>query len=273
MTGSAHPGQTGATPAVPIRWIASYPKSGNTWVRFLLFHYFKGKASSSVEISRFIPGMQAKGEVEAGEAFDGMRLIKTHSPFLGGLPGVGSTAGFIYVVRHPRDVILSCLHWVRLTNPLPPSQQPTDEQVARAFIHLGGAPAYIQYGFGTWESHYRSWLDQKTVTGLVVRYEDLHTQPAREVARMVEYLGHTPDAARIDEAVALSTFEHMRELEVSEKTSGGRDVLFGGGADRMKKGLYFMNKGQSGRSLESIAPGLDRAVEERFAEAIRRFGY
>ncbi len=273
MTRAPNQGPPRSAEPTPIRWIASYPKSGNTWVRFLLYHYFRGKAPSSLAITRFIPGMQARGEVEAGETFEGTRLIKTHSPFLPALPGVGTTAGFIYVVRHPRDVILSCLHWVRLTNPLPPSQQPTDEQVARAFIHLGGAPVYIQYGFGTWEGHYRSWLDQKSVAGLVVRYEDLHTQPARELARMVEYLGHAPDSARIEEAVGLSTFERMREMEVSEKAAGGRDALFGGGADRMKKGLYFMNKGQAGRSLDWISPGLDKAVADRFAEAITRFGY
>ncbi len=256
-----------------VRWLASYPKSGNTWVRFLLYQYFHGKAEASLDVARFIPGIHGRKQVRDAKLFDGALFAKTHFPYGPDITGRGRAIGCIYVVRHPRDVILSCLNYARLTGMLGDSQGITDEMYVRSFLQLGGASEYFRHRFGTFENHYRSWLDQRTVPTILVRYEDLKADPSRELSRILEFLGHAPDPAKIEQSVALSTFERLQAMEMSEKASGSEQRLFVGSAEQMKKGRMFMNKGQSGRSLDPIAAGLDRAVEERFADAIKRFGY
>lgn len=256
----------------PVRWLSSYPKSGNTWVRFLLYQYFFGEARASIDIARYIPGIHNMPQVRAASPFDGKLFVKNHFPLGPDVPAVpGSVC--IYVVRHPRDVIQSCLNYARMVANTPEARPGEDERYVRSFLAAGGAPEYIAKRFGTWDNHYRTWLDQQRVPTVLVRYEDMKAHPARELTRMVEFLGYSPEPAKIESAVALSSFERLQALEISEKAGGADKRLFPGTDEQMKKGRLFMNKGQSGRSLDTIAPGLDRAVAERFAEGIARFGY
>lgn len=260
-------------PKFAARWLASYPKSGNTWVRFLIYQYFHGAAASSIDITRFIPGFHNRNQMKSAGLFDGAMFIKTHFPLGPHIPSHEGAIGCIYVVRHPRDVILSCLNYARLTGMLSDSQGIADEAYVRSFLALGGAAEYLKLQFGTFENHYKSWLDQSAIPTLLVRYEDLKSEPARQLSRIIAFLGHEPDAAKVEQSVALSSFERLQAMEISEKEAGSDQRLFVGSTDQMKKGRLFMNKGQSGRSLDPIAAGLDRAVEQRFADAIRRFGY
>jgi hypothetical protein len=264
---------TQARPVIRARWLASYPKSGNTWVRFLIYQYFRGEARSSGEIARLIPGFHHPAQMRAAEPFQGSLFAKTHFPLGPNIPHTDRAIGCIYVVRHPRDVILSCLDYARLLGRVSDAQGVTDESYIHAFLERGGAPEYFPFGFGTLDNHYRSWLDQTAIPTLLLRYEDLKSEPARQLTRVVEFLGHAPDPARIDRAVALSSFQRLQAMEIQEKNAGAPGAIFVGSTDQMKKGRLFMNKGESGRSLEPIAPGLDRAVDDRFADMIRRFGY
>lgn len=258
---------------VTVRWIASYPKSGNTWLRFLLYQYFNGAAESSAQISRFIPDMHHKGSLHGVKPFEGSIFVKTHLPLDQRLPLREHTRDFVHVVRHPRDTILSCLNYARLINSPDVAGGVTDEQYVRGFIARGGSAWYAGLGFGTWEEHCASWIDNTEFPGLLVRYEDLKKQTPAELRRILEFLGHPVDQSRVDQAVKLSSFDHMRALEVKEKSSGTTGEVFAGGADKARKGQFFMNKGQSGRSLDTIARGLDAAVNDRFAAMLRRLGY
>jgi len=258
---------------VQLVWVASYPKSGNTWVRFLLYQYFHGKAENSIDVSRFIPDIHRPGNMQAARPTGGRLFVKTHFARGPQLPFQDRSEAAIYVIRHPRDAILSWLNYLKLNTDPAKMGVDRDAQHVRTFLTLGGAPEYAKMKFGTWEQHFTSWLDGASFPVHLVRYEDLKSRGEAELTRIIEFLKLTPDPARVAEAVRLSGFDQMRALEVREKTSGKGEVLFPGGTEKVKKGVFFMNKGQSGRSLESIAPGLDKAVEQRFAGAINRFGY
>ena len=252
-------------------WLASFPKSGNTWARFLLYQYLHGEATSSAQISREIPDVHAPGEFQRAAATPGRTLLigKTHFMYQPSVQG----ERFIYLVRHPRDVIQSVMNFVRLLSGTNPYRSLTDEQYVRMFIQAGRNPLNLQAEYGTIEQHWHSWLDQQRLPGLVVRYEDLKSDSLRELRRMVEWLGEPFDEARARRAVELSSFDRMRAIEIREKTAGQEGTVFFGARQKVREGVLFMNKGQSGRSLDRIAKGLDALCDARFKETIEKFGY
>jgi len=254
---------------VRVTWLASYPKCGNTWARFLLYQYFHGEVSTTGQISKVIPDLHADHEVQNASAGRESITIKTHAMW------TPQTRGerYIYLIRHPRDVLLSCVHYMRVQSPGKLNKNVPDEHYARLFLSLKGDPLYLKSRFGTVEENWRSWLGQRAMPGIVVRYEDMKADAARELQRIVESTGETYDPERGRRAVELSTFERMRALEVREKSAGTTGTVFYGSKQRLREGLLFMNKGQSNRSLESIAAGLDAECDTVFRTTLDRFGY
>ena len=263
-------------------FLASYPRSGNTWARALLYHaLFGGGDASTRQIADRLPDLHVDGEVEASlAAHPGERaIIKTHLPWSPEHPHAADAGGSILLVRHPRDVLASCLNFHRVLETKVKDRRtgrdaplrPID--YARHFIAQGGDPVWMHEGFGTWADNCRSWLDPP-FPSLLVRYEDMLDDPADQLARMLQHLGETSGRAVIDRAVAASSFEQMRALEVREKAGASKkNPFFGGTGKTLRKGVYFMDKARRGTSLDAIEPGLDAAFNERFGEAMREFGY
>lgn len=252
-----------------ITWLASYPKSGNTWLRFLLYAYLFGDIRTSGDINRKIPGIhrQPTAKPDEGESL----FIKTHFLLGERHPHLPLTERAVYIKRHPKDILLSGLNYHRMTGALPENQ--TDEQYARIFIARGADPIWIAHGFGTWDQHLTSWTTTDRFPVHVTTYERLKSDAAGELAQVLRFIGHEPDDARIEAAVKAAHFDQLRALEIREKTSGEQDKLFPGVVKRTKAPRFFMNKGRSGQSLDSIAPGLDALFERGFADAMRRHGY
>ena len=100
-----------------IVWLASYPKSGNTWLRFLLCNYIYGEITRSEEVGHRIPDIHAaNGDLPNPEGQQPL-LCKTHLILNKNHPHVDKTNAFIQVVRHPKDVLLSNLHYAKLAKP------------------------------------------------------------------------------------------------------------------------------------------------------------
>lgn len=245
-------------------WIASYPKSGNTWVRFLLHHYLWGEPRNSLELNLRIPDLhRPAGRIDTSAA---RLLVKTHFALSENLPYLGLTDRAIHIRRHPKDVLLSGMNYWRLES----GQAPDAAACARGFIEAGGDPAWIKMGFGTWAEHAESWLSTDRFPVHAATYEGLRADTTGELRRMLEFLGEEIDEARLARAVELSDFERLRELERKEKSRGG-ESLFRGGRDSLKRGAMFMNKGATGQKLPHAE--LDAAFDEAFAGALARFGY
>src|SRR5271166_6638334 len=94
-----------------IVWIASYPKSGNTWVRFMACNLLFGRQESAEALSLLAPDVHELGPqiIESGHA----GLVKTHFRHSPDLPLAERTAAAIYVVRAPADVLASNFHYAR----------------------------------------------------------------------------------------------------------------------------------------------------------------
>ncbi len=253
-----------------IIWISSYPKSGNTWVRFFLYAWMHGTPSSSRAIGAVIPDIHKSPSLEG---FSGNRLLcKTHFAMGDQHPARHMTRGFIYVLRHPRDVMLSNLNFARMN-----TSGPLTHHMERAWIvdYLAhqGLPAWIERRMGTWPQHVESWIGAPAWPHLILRYEDMLRNPEGEFLRVLEYLGETPDRDRLENAIRQSSFESMQALEETEKAADPVNSVFGGTPDGTRAGFRFMNAGKTGQRLHRIGADLDRRFDERFGEAMRRWGY
>ncbi|MDQ6963740.1 MAG: sulfotransferase domain-containing protein, partial [Mariprofundales bacterium] len=182
-------------------WLASYPKSGNTWLGTFLYHYFYGKPKSSSVIADFVPDIHdllSKGH-GLNEANPNAIICKTHFLYSANHPYIDSTKGFICLLRHPKDVLLSVMNFVRLCT----DGEPIDEiACARQFIQEMGLPDYINQGMGDWPAHGGSWLSaSRLYPHLFLHYEAMRSDPVSHFRRIIQFLGQTVDEEKLVQAV------------------------------------------------------------------------
>lgn len=253
-----------------IVWLASYPKSGNTWLRFLFYAYFVGDIRESAAINRAIPPIHRNPDLSYAK--DERVFSKTHFAWSERHPFADLTQSAIVVTRHPKDVLLSGLNYHKLTGVM--TEKTPDVAYAKQFIALGGDPMWKREGYGTWAEHFESWTGQTKFPVLRLRYEDMKTDAAATLRSIVEFLGETADEEKVRHAVKQASFDNLRALEVREKTGKGKDRLFPGEV-RGSKGTprFFMNAGKTGQSIEKIGKGLDAEFDKAFADALSIVGY
>jgi hypothetical protein len=189
-------------------FLVSYPRSGNTWARFLLGNLLDcNNPVTFANIESRIPEIYFNSD-HAMRALPHPRLLKSHECFQPHYRQV------IYIVRDPRDVAISFYHHNVKAENIP------DDYPIRDFI-----PRFINAEFdakwGSWSDHVRSWLflRQGQPGFMLLRYEDIQREPARELERIAAFLhkysfssvNGSPDA--IQRAIELSSPERMRSLE------------------------------------------------------------
>jgi aryl sulfotransferase len=269
---------------VRVTWIASYPKSGNTWVRFFLYNYLVGEVRDPADVGKRLPDGHIPSEVAAAEPIDGMLFVKTHytwpiepgpaeSTNIKSL--VDASEAVICIVRDPKDTMLSNLHYLKLVQPTSAERSKIDDRAyVNNYIAAGGDPYWRLRGFGTWAGHTRNWLAASNLRQLLLRYERLKADPAGEFRRVVEFIKAPMDETRFAKAIKASSFDNMRALEVRAKKAN-RDMIsmFDGSASSTARGMLFMNKGKSGQTLAHIDPALDAKFDAVFARVSSEYGY
>ncbi len=246
-----------------IYWLASYPKSGNTWLRFLIHTYFHGPVVHSKEVEAFIPGLH-----RAGFSLPHNRewsCVKTHFRYTGVHPHLDMTAGFVYLIRHPADVLRSSVNYIYFNETNLP---PLSVVVKHCITHLGYA-RWRELGMGSWPEHVLSWQHAaKHYPHVFLRFEDLKRDPAAQLRKVVELLGETPDEGRIAQAIENSSFEVMKQREEREANDGDGVFPFS-----CRKGQVFMRNGKSTGSLEEMAAGADELFWDQMGGYAEQFGY
>lgn len=259
-------------------WLASYPRSGNTWLRFLLYAYLHGTIHNTADVNRLLPPILRP---LPSDAHTRPRIIsKTHFLFSPSHPLVDRTAAIIHIRRHPKDILLSGLNYHALNG-----AAPDPVAYARAFIGNLGDPEWKRMNFGTWEPSIRSWLGDRAaaprgsdpappdnIPRAWTTFESLRADTAAELSRILSILNEPVDHARVADAVERCSIDNLRALEERESRAGAKG-LFPGAADARAKGHRFMNKGVSGQSLNHIHPELDAMFDDAFAPALARCGY
>lgn len=270
-----------------IVWLASYPKSGNTWVRLFLANYLMNRPAPLPinEVRRFGTGDAIAQHYRraAGRPIDpadwqtvvGLRprvlraiasngadanVVKTHNI----RTRVQDTELFppeitraaVYVMRNPLDMVLSYARHYSMT--------PADSAVSIGRSDnavLGDASAVTQF-LGSWSEHVTAWTGAPPFPTLVLRYEDMLHDPEAAFTRLLEHLGVTPDTDRLARAIRFCSFD---ELTRQESEAG-----FG---ERAAADVPFFVKGQSGYWREELSRDVAKQVKRDHRKVMKKHGY
>ena len=185
-------------------FILSFPKSGNTWTRFLIANLIYPETPADFSnINHLIPDPEAMSKRDLAK-MPRPRIIKSHQYFDPRYPRI------IFIVRDPRDVLLSTYHFQRKRRVID-DHYPLKEYAGQ-FIAGKTSP------YGSWGDNVASWLvtRQGRPGFLLLRYEDMLDDAARELNKVAAFLQIPPDAERIATAVRRSAADEMRKLEKSQ---------------------------------------------------------
>jgi hypothetical protein len=270
-----------------IYWIASYPKSGNTWMRAFLAKLI-GEDEEARSINRmheiipdeyaaryyqpFLTRPLAEAPIEAiaavrprvhrrlAGAADGFLFLKVHSLYgkhLGTptiLPEV--TAGAIYLVRNPLDVVVSYSRFRDWT---------IDETIAvlnEPGRILPNTPTMAYVLTGAWSEHVQSWTRRAHDRLMVVRYEDMLENPADVFGSVARFLRMRIEPRQLERAIEQSSFEALRGEELES-----------GFVERPASTSAFFRRGKPNQWREALNERQIAAIVEKNADAMRRFGY
>ncbi|MCB8875944.1 sulfotransferase domain-containing protein [Acidisoma silvae] len=271
-----------------IAWIASYPKSGSTWLRAFLHNYIADSAvpydinrlmdlsTGEAAASRYqvfdprpasrytirdVQAMRPRVHQAIADAQPGLAFVKTHNAQLV-VDGVqlitkAVTGGAIYILRDPRDVAISFSRHLGLSLDRTIAFM-NDPQAA-----TGGTDSTVYVRLATWSGHVHFWTRQPHPTLHVLRYEDLIADPAGAFASVIRFLGQEPLPERLTRAIAHSAFSELRRQEEAhgfvEQPAQSQDVFF--------------RQGRSGAWREVLTTAQAARIERDHAAVMQRFGY
>ncbi len=240
-------------------WLASYPKSGSTWLRAFLHNYLRVPAapysinrltdlsageSGAFRYRRHDPRPASHYSIadvqrlrplvhhDLTRAHPNLVFVKTHNASLvvEGVPLITPevTAGAIYLVRDPRDIAVSYSRHLGRT---------LDETIAFMAdpeAATGGTDEKVYERLASWSVHVHFWTRNPNSRLLVLRYDDMLEQPFETFGRVIQFaLGEAPAAARLQQAIDFSAFDVLaqqeRESGFVERPAESRGPFFGSG--------------------------------------------
>jgi hypothetical protein len=235
-------------------FLVSFPKSGNTWTRFLLANLkYPDQPATFANIHRLIPDPTHTPKRD----FDSMRrprIIKSHECFDPRYPRV------VYIVRDPRDVAVSQYHYHRKLRKI------GDDSPIETFITRFLAGETCPHG--SWAENVATWLAtrEKDSRFLLLRYEDMVADTQREVTKIAKFLGFGTTSDQIATAVERSSASKMRKLEQAETdqcslTQGSR------------KDLAFVRSASSGGWRNELPATQVERIETAWGPLMEHLGY
>lgn len=274
-----------------IVWLASYPKSGNTWFRaFLtallnpgnstidinnmhpttiassrqLFDDMAGVASADLlpdEIDRLRPQIYRRNALESDEIIyhkihDAWALLPDSIPMFP--PDI--TKAVIYFIRNPLDVVISFAHH------LPASIGKT--------IDIMNNPGYafcqrndrlhnqLRQKLTTWSGHVKSWTVDSGLPVFVMRYEDMKANPVDTFSKAVAFLGLSFTIQDIDNALEQSSFTRLKQQE-EEK----------GFFEKSAKSASFFRKGEIGDWKKVLSKEQVNQIVAAHTKVMDQYGY
>ncbi|HEX5323908.1 MAG TPA: sulfotransferase domain-containing protein [Capsulimonadaceae bacterium] len=230
-------------------FLASYPKSGNTWLKFLLCHLLAGEEIDFDRSDMLCPPI---GFHEQGRALlpEGGRLIKTHEAFR---PEYKKS---VYIVRDGRDVAVSYyFHCLR---------DGSFEGEFADFLPLLLAGQID--GYGTWKQNVLSWLDSPAAPNggvCIIRYEDCHTCPEETMEKVTGFLGIPASSERIKQALEANTAQKMREKEGTAKDNG----------QKPRADIPFVRSAKTGDWRNTFTADQHALFLKEAGDVLQRMGY
>jgi hypothetical protein len=233
-------------------FLVSYPRSGGTWMRFLITTLLEGHSPDFVRINALLADIYGTSRLRL-KSLARPRLLKSHEYFDPRYKRV------IYLVRDPRDVVISYYDFHKRERVIP-QDIPLNSYVDR-FV-TGRLDS-----FGTWREHVGSWLGARFRTPgfLLLRYEDLKSTTVSELRRIVDFIGLERDDARLALAVEQCSLAAMRKIERMQAKQG---VI-----DRRRFDMPGIRSGVVGGWRNQLDRGLEAQITDAFYLLMRDLGY
>jgi Sulfotransferase domain len=242
---------------VPVMWvrhstlrsgdvfIGSYPRSGSTWLRFILQEILTGEPSRFENVNQRLAFVGRHGSAP-GLLPGGARLLQTHEPYR------KEYKRAVYLVRDPRDVALSEYAF----------------QKARGWVN-GDSQAYLEAflrgevnGFGSWRDHVRSWLAAADASNnvRVYRYDELRQSTLSSLTSLLEFLNVRVDSQKISDAISSNSLQEMRKKEQLSP-------------QKVSKKDRFVRNGSVGGWRENLTDAQIELVSRYLGPELKRLGY
>ncbi|WP_026261148.1 sulfotransferase domain-containing protein [Kiloniella laminariae] len=267
-----------------ILWLASYPKSGNTWMRTFLANLIadskeplpvnkvseicSGEANPMWYGPAFkkpldqvskqeIADVRVEIQIELSRRSKNVLILKTHNclgEYLGKpLIAMNATGAAIYIVRDPRDVAISAADHFGVS---------IDESIEILAKETSKSDRAIYEVYNSWSNHVKSWTQIPHKTLMVYRYEDLLEKPEETFGAISRKLGITKDEARIQRAITHSSFKVLQKIEEEE-----------GFTEKSRNSERFFRAGKSGQWQSVLTDKQVKQIEKDHGAQMKKFGY
>ena len=269
-------------------FLASYPKSGNTWLRSIIGNFYNFDKEFSLNDLKSIPLLSIKKHFSEFENkvyvnnnelhFDWisqniikcqnllnnkpnhLNIFKTHSARHKNFTNETVNAGFIYIVRDPRDVVVSFKNFTGNS-----FDKIIDELLfqKKLMINTNGAKELLS----TWELNVQSWLNYNLVPRLIIKYEDLKLNPKEIILNINEFLNkihrlkinlHEQD---INKIIENTNFNNLKKLEDKN------------GFDEATKHSKFFRSGTSNQWKDILSNSQIKLIEKNLKSLMKYFNY
>ena len=273
-----------------IIWLASYPKSGNTWVRSFIGSLLYTKDGNSdfanlfnisqyplkSHFSNICKDLKNINEIkkywELSQDIINLdkkiKIFKTHNALLNVRGNIFSnsknTLGVIHIVRDPRNVISSIKHYYSLDNYEAAKKFIFDEnRVISGDYSLDNFP--ISTVISSWGVHYRSWNNVKK-NYLLIKYENLVKNPYKEFKKISDYISKLFKTNFLDEKI-------KRSIETNSFENLKKQEKMNGFSESSANGKNFFNLGPENKWEKMIDKKIGEEIKERFKDEMKNLDY
>ena len=272
-----------------IMWLASYPKSGNTWVRTIIatLEYTNdgiynptnlsmiNKFPSQEYFSEFTKNYHDVNEMKKFWIYAQQKInlkseftyFKTHHVNCknGGYPFTDNdnTAGTIYIIRDPRNVVTS------FANHFSKNVEEAKNTMASILMTGTEAPDIFEL-IGTWAQNYVSWTKYNK-NHLLIKYEDLISNPEKEIKKIIEYINKfkklNVSKEKLKNVIDTTSFENLKKHEEKGNFSENANHKI------TKEKIPFFNLGKKNKWQEILDPSISTEIEQKFEKEMKELGY
>ena len=281
-----------------IIWLASYPKSGNTYVRAFLSAYyfsedgqfdftqiskieqfphekfFKQKVNSMSEASK--QWMPIQKEINQNKK---IKFFKTHS-FLGNYEGniftsQETTLGAVYIIRDPRNVLTSIKNHFSLDDDKA-LKMITDKE--RWLMSNNGSYASYTY-ISSWSNNYLSWFRNNQFRRLFIKYEDLITNKYETFRDIIVFTNTLMNRAegvnktKLQKAIETTNFNVLKKKEISETFDGSENSFKSWRKFHSENKNLFFNLGPENDWKKILKTEISNEIESNFDKEMEELGY
>jgi hypothetical protein len=233
--------------------LASYPRSGNTWMRVILAELLYGKSGESLaNLQSLVPDIHVP--IFAADLIRAdFHIIKSHRPRRMDLEKLLNNRS-IYLVRDPRDVVTSYYKFVgELRN-----YRGSFEDFCLDWLNGRIWPC-------SWREHVNSWTGPQTSESqdqVIIRYEDLAASFNEELIRLSRFLNVSLSESKIKEIAHNSSISEMR-----------RKAQQGVGQNNFSRDYQFIGKAQIGSWKDLFSKSLAGIFVDQLGDLMKKFGY